>query len=71
MAYLVVFAVMLAICVLLAAIAWQADRLRHFRLPGSGEPYLWRANNPGSGASEDQQFWQLVGPLEDDDDPRV
>jgi hypothetical protein len=69
MAYLVVFGVMLVLSVLLAVTAWQADRLRHRTWPGSGEPYLWKAHNSRIGASEDYRFWQLVGPLEEPDQP--
>jgi hypothetical protein len=70
MAYLVVFALMLVLCVLLGVIAWQADRLRHRRMPGSGELYFWQSHNSKIVASQDHQFWQLVGPLEDQDEPR-
>jgi hypothetical protein len=69
MAYLAVFGLMLVLCVLLAVIAWQADRLRHRRMPGSGELYFWRAHNAKIDASQDRQFWQLVGPLDDHDEP--
>jgi hypothetical protein len=71
MVYLVVFALMLTICVLLAVIAWRADRLRHSKMPGLGELYFWRAHNSKIIASQDHQFWHLVGPLEDQDEPPV